>query len=336
MKQKLLLLILFGICLPYMLFSQHEGHSAAPDIVTGVEPQPLLAQAIRLSEALTFLGSSLSDKDQKLLKALQHQRLSPEITSSVQRILDPYCLAMVNINPEARVKVARGPAKAKLTQGGWTSFLVKVNNDAAVTAQLEVQSPNSAPALHISTFQPRVMEKHIITEGQEAQRFLEMQMYRNRPLLPNLSGLKLEYAVLQIYSKDAGQREAEMGFNIGQGTQDIGFRNTINILFEIRPSVKVALNVKDEDGSPTMASFTITDGIERIVGDTVKDVSSIDYRLTKAKFEYSVLSKELKGIYPLPSRRVAAYDQYPDFFFQPQIYRSPFPGKIQCHFYAWP
>ena len=100
-----------------------------------------------------------------------------------------------------------------------------------------------------------------------------MQLYRNRPLLPNLSGLKLEYAVLQIYSKDAGQREAEIGFNIGQGTQDIGFRNIINILFNIKPSVKVVLHVKDDDGSPTMASFTITDGVERVPDDSITGLS---------------------------------------------------------------
>ena len=68
-------------------------------------------------------------------------------------------------------------------------------------------------------------------------------------MLSNLSGLKLEYAIVQMYSKDAGQREVEMGFNVGQGTQDIGFRNTINILFNSIPSVRVTLHVKDDDGS---------------------------------------------------------------------------------------
>ena len=35
------------------------------------------------------------------------------------------------------------------------------------------------------------------------------------------------------------------------------------------------LHVKDDDGSPTMASFTITDGIERILDDTVADIDQI-------------------------------------------------------------
>ena len=73
--------------------------------------------------------------------------------------------------------------------------------------------------------------------------------------------------MLQVYCKDAGQREAELGFNVGQGSQDIGFRNSIHILFTIQPSVKVKFRVKDDDGSPTMASFLITDGVERMPND---------------------------------------------------------------------
>ena len=150
-------------------------------------------------------------------------------------------------------------------------------------------------------------------------------------MLPNLSGLKLEYAILQIYSKDAGQREVEIGFNVGQGTQDIGFRNTVNMLFSIDPSVKVTLHIKDDDGSPAMASFLISDGIERILDDSVQTIANSDLRLAAAQRalrknfsttkDYKV-PVTLTGIYPLPSRRVAAYDEYPDFFFQPQIYRS--------------
>ncbi|HKZ38388.1 MAG TPA: hypothetical protein VJ184_12100, partial [Chryseolinea sp.] len=226
MKKMQLFLSLF-ICLnlPILLFGQHEDHPSSVHSIAGsVEPQPLLAQAIRLKEALSFLGSSLSPEDEKRLMDLQRQLLTSETPKVIQNILDPYCLAMITINPESRVHVTRGPATAKLNQNGWSTFLVKVNNDAGVTAQLQVESPNAATPLYPSSFAPRVAEKRKLSPGQVANRFLEIQLYRNRPLLPNLSGLKLEYAVLQIYSKDAGQREAEIGFNVGQGTQDIGFR----------------------------------------------------------------------------------------------------------------
>ncbi len=320
--------LLFILCLQTPVFAQHQHAASSSSLIKDVEPQPLLAQALRLNEALNYLGSALSKEDQIKLKQLQDKPLTEETSKTVQTILDPYCLAMVNINPESRVKVERGGAAAHLIQNGWTSFLVKVHNEAGTTARLKVESPNSKPAFHISTFQQQAMQKNLLTQGQVENRFLEVQMYNNRPLLPNLSGLVLEYAVVQIYSKDAGEREAGIGFNVGQGTQDIGFRNTIDILFHIKRSVKVILNVKDDNGSPTMASFIFTDGIQRISNDSLKDV---DYRLTKSQLEYYEpwvspndykVPKRLTGIYPLPSRRVAAYDEYPDFFFQPQVYRS--------------
>jgi hypothetical protein len=236
-------------------------------------------------------------------------------------------------------------------QHGWTSFLVKVNNDAGVTAQLQVESPNAATPLYAPSWNSRVEENKRLSAGQVANRFLELQVYRHRPLLPNLSGLKMEYAVLQVYSKDAGQREAEVGFNIGQGTQDIGFRNALSILFTVSPSVKVTFDIKDEDGSPSMASFLITDGIERVLDDSAHMGNRGDFRLVAAQSEFTgngpldegyIIPKSLRGIYPLPARRVAAYDEYPDFFFQPQIYRSngehvllP-PGKFKVMFTKGP
>lgn len=313
--------IMITLCCPVEMFAQHEHHATA---TAEVAAQPLLAQALRLQEALDFLGSPLPQGDVRRLQALQHQPASAETVEEVQTILDAYCLAVVSINPEARVKVSRGDAPATLIQGGWTSFLVKVQNDAQVTAQLEVESPNALAPVHAPSFDPRVSKENVITPGAAASRFLEMHIYRNRPLLPNLSGLSLEYAVVQIYSKDAGRREAEIGFNVGQGTQDIGFRNTIPILFDISPAVKVTLGVKDEDGSPTMASFVITDGVERIRNDSTTNLWEIDFHLAAARKEYHepAIPRKLRGIYPLPSRRVAAYDEYPDFFFQPQIYRA--------------
>src|SRR5687768_11951930 len=74
--------------------STHEHHTSGK-----VEAQPLLAQALRLQEALAFLGSALSAEDVKRLQALQHKPGSKETTEAIQEILDPYCLAIVSINP---------------------------------------------------------------------------------------------------------------------------------------------------------------------------------------------------------------------------------------------
>lgn len=177
LKKQLIFYILITFCVKIISFAQHPNNHSLPalTIISDVEPQPLLAQAIRLNEALSFLGSSLSQQDAKRLKQLQDKPLTTETCKFIQAILDPYCLAMVNINPEARVKVAKGPATAKLIQGGWTSFLIKVHNEAGVTAQLQVESINAQPALHMATNpdQPHAMERNLLTPGQVANRFLK-------------------------------------------------------------------------------------------------------------------------------------------------------------------
>ena len=322
MKNYCTLLLLY-IMLPAVLTAQHMHNDTTHNTkIIKTEPQPLLAQSLRLNEALTFLGSPLSAEDAKELKALASEKPGEATVQAIQHILDPYCIAMVTINPEERVSVEKGPAAPKLIQAGWTSFLVKVNNEAGITAQLQAQSENAKPLLHGSSGRNEPMPGNLLTPGQVANRFIEVAMYRNRPLSGNLSGLALEYAVVQVYSKDKGTREIELGFNVGQGSQDIGFRNSIHLLCSISPSVKVKLQVTDDDGLPAMASFIITDGKERILDDTITNRLHSDYRYTLAEEEFGVLSKQLRGIYPLPSRRMAETDEYPDFFFQPQVYRT--------------
>jgi hypothetical protein len=287
-----------------------------------VEPQPLLASAIRLTDALDIIGSSLSDTDAAKIRAMADQAPTPEMTTAIQKILDPYCLAMVHISPEARVKVLHGPATPTLIQGGWRSFLIKIHNEAGTNAQLNWESPNAQPALHRSTGQPNPTTENLITPGQLANRFLEMRLYRRRPMTTRLSGLNLEYAILQIYTQATGKKEVSLGFHIGQGTQDIGSRNAMAILFQCRASTKVILDIKDHDGSPVMASFIIRDNVERYGGPSAEDYRATFARSAPWELPGITTTRPLVGIYPLPARRVAETDEYEDFYFQPQIYRQ--------------
>jgi hypothetical protein len=232
--------------------------------ISDADPQPLLAHATRVDEALAAIGSALPSEARARLSALKNEGLSFETVREIQAILDPYCIAKVTINPEARVMVNEGPAKPVLIQDGWTNFLVKIHNQGKVTSRLEVTSPNAKPILHISSNAPRVLPKNELTKGDLDNRFLELLLYRDRPMKPQLSGQVLEYVILQVYTRHQGKREARLGFHVGHGTEDLGFRNTIDILFDIKPSVKVVFNIKDHDGSPTMASLLIRDDIERL------------------------------------------------------------------------
>src|SRR5690606_53166 len=113
-----------------------------PDPVPGVERQPLEAQVRRVVQAWELAtGGPLPPASRKALEAALampsgNPPADDRAVAAIQRALDPLCLAIVNVNPESRVTVARGPAAAELMQHGWRSFLVKVVNEAGVTAAL--------------------------------------------------------------------------------------------------------------------------------------------------------------------------------------------------------
>ena len=190
---------------------------------------------------------------------------------ALQQVLDSYCLLAVEINPESRVKVRQGEAPLELVEQGWRQFLVKVFNQAGVTAPLRVKSPNAIP----------LAGSH---RDDVADRWLDVQMFDAQPLRPALSGLAVEYRIIQLHSRDAGQREAKLQFDVGQGTQDLGFRNELDLLFTAHKSSTVTLKVLDENDAPTTAEFVIRDQAGRV--------------------------------YPSQARRLA-----PDFAFHPQVYR---------------
>ena len=56
----------------------------------------------------------------------------------------------------------------------------------------------------------------------------------NVPLSGKLSGGKLDYVVLRLTPREAGKREATLQFDVGQGTQDLGFRAEVPILFNVQ------------------------------------------------------------------------------------------------------
>jgi hypothetical protein len=267
-----------------LLMSAAAALSTAQDMgdTKKVALQPLAQQVRQIQEALSFLGQPLSPADAQRINAAIGQADETAAVAELQRILDQYALAIVTINAESRVKVEPGPAKPELEQAGSRLFLVKVLNGAGVTARLQVQSENSGAVYVPSDFSA---DPPLKLTGQEVQqRWADISMFDKNPLQERLSGLALEYRILEIYSRDAGQRSAKLSFNVGQGTQDIGFRSEMQVLFNIQPANKLRLGVVDENKDPTIAAFTIRDDQGRI--------------------------------YPNPSKRLA-----PDFFFQPQVYR---------------
>jgi hypothetical protein len=251
----------------FVLLAVHLSAAPLP-VVHDVEWQPLAAQVKRITETLDFLGWPFTADERKAIDAALQQNNA----ASLQQALDGRCLFGIHINPEMRVKVAQGPAKPELLEQGWRTFLVKVNNESGTTARLQVDSPN-AKRLHGSP------------ADEVAERWLDAEMFDKPPQKETLSGLVVEYRVLSLYSRQAGKLEAKLSFNVGQGTQDLGFRNEVDVLFRCLPAAPVVFQVKDEHGKPTTASFLIRDAQGRV--------------------------------YPSQAKRLA-----PDFAFHPQIYRA--------------
>jgi hypothetical protein len=120
------------------------GRALAQELTpVAVEGQPLAANVTRLLQALDYLGAPLPAEQAKELQAACAERDA----ATIQRLLDPHVLLSVHLNPEVRVKVARGPAKAVLQQAGYTPVLVKVTNDSTATKPLRISSPQAGPLM---------------------------------------------------------------------------------------------------------------------------------------------------------------------------------------------
>ena len=240
-----------------------------------VDLQPLAAQVRRLVAATDYLGSPLLAADKQALEAAGRSADFRDGVIAIQRVLDRRCLFGVTIPPSAPLRVVPGPAAAELVEQGWRQFLVKVHNAARLDVALGGSSPQALP---MAGAPPDDL----------APRWLDLMMFDRQPLTERLSGLTLEYRVLQLYSRDAGRRSARLAFELvwPEGSSGYDTRsNEVPVLFDCRPARLVRWRVQDESGKPAVAAFVIRDALGRV--------------------------------YPSQAKRLA-----PDFAFHPQVYRG--------------
>ena len=254
------------------------------DEITPVALQPLAQQVRRVESVLASLGQPLSADAHQALNGAIGERDETRAVRLIDDALAPLVLLDVTINPESRVSVVQGAATPALVEGGSRLFLVRVRNQAGVTAPLRLTSPNGG-RVYTGTWQDDHEPATTITPSDVADRWAELTLFDKPPLSPHLSGLGLEYAVLEIYSRDRGQRAADIRVDVGQGSGDIGARNGVSILFTAAPGYDVTFRVRDEKDRPAIAAFAIRDRAGRI--------------------------------YPLGAKRLA-----PDLPFQPHVYRG--------------
>jgi hypothetical protein len=186
-------------------------------IVEDVEWKAFRERTQKLLTALESLKAPLPADTLREAKALlEKEEPTPQAAEAVQKLLDPYCLIGISINPESRVKAVRGPAATELLQNRETVLLIKVQNEAGVTQLPGVSGPQ------------------ITSDKAEDGRWLKAVIAADEPLPRKLSGRRVDYVVLKLTALEAGKREATLKFDVGQGTQDLGFRAEVPILFRVK------------------------------------------------------------------------------------------------------
>ncbi len=190
----------WGLLLALTLPAAAQARPAWP-VAPKIEAQPLLAQARRVAQALDFLGQPLSDEAKKTLAELKVGDGDQKVAATVQKILDPLCVAAVSIGKDGKLTAVSSSSKPELIEQGWRLALIKVLNHAGSTGTLRVDSPNARPV-------PGGPKSEVAT------RWLGLASWYGQPLLPTLSGLDLEYTALQLYSRDTGEKTATLNFHL--------------------------------------------------------------------------------------------------------------------------
>ena len=173
-------------------------------------PTPTESARSAVAAAEQF-GSAFPGEVQRVLSSTDDAR-------EVWQTIAPHTLLEVEINPEMRVKIAPGRAKAELVAGERRAYFVRVDNRCGATARLAISATDLASV------------------GGAEPEWLEVEIADVPGCSDRLSGAAVDYKLVVCRVKRPGRREARLGMDAGQGTQDLGFRGVTDVLFHVRPA----------------------------------------------------------------------------------------------------
>jgi hypothetical protein len=169
-------------------------------MVESVDRQPLLAQIERVRDALQHLGSPLSAEAVRSLDQTAQVMDDAQFAARIQQVLDPLCLAAVSLTDGKSPIVVPGLTPPELDEQGWRTYLVKVLNPQESRARLRIDSPHARPLPHAPP-------------EEVASRWLGLSMFDGQPLTPTLTGLPLEYRIVEVFARDVGERKVRLEFS---------------------------------------------------------------------------------------------------------------------------
>jgi len=187
-------------------------------------------KAIAFAVLISFVASSL------LLRLKTTDRTGTSIPTAISIFEDETCTAeasislshasireqpedqsvflRVIISPESRVRVLEGNLVPGLVQHAWVDAPISIENQAGVTSSIRLESEQFVD--------DRLSESRM--------RWLRIELVPDTPL----TGNSWEHRKLRIWSRDQGVRAAAISVNVGQGTQDLGFRSELAQTFLVR------------------------------------------------------------------------------------------------------
>jgi hypothetical protein len=215
-----------------------------------VEGQPLSVLVERVGQALDLLGHGFPPELKQSLETAGSD------ARRLQELLRP--LVFLDLSLAEPAAVRRGPAPASLRQGGYTPLLIRVLNPKGARSALRVASPQSGPVYAgVAELSMQRQEQKPLRENENVKgepRFLQVEQFQSPPLAGSLSGLQVEYALLLVYSSEAGRRPAQIEL---EGT-------SIAVEFDVAPAIPVRLELREADGTPTTARLTFTDRLGHV------------------------------------------------------------------------
>lgn len=138
--------------------------------------------------------------------------------ASLATAVEPLVVLRVEVNPESRVKLAAVSPLPDLVVDRTHRFLLEVRNDARIRAPLRVVASDR------STNPPR------------PARFCEVELVDGVASSSFLSGAEREWKIVEVRLLEVGRREVHLEADVGQGTQDLGFRAAADLLLKGVPA----------------------------------------------------------------------------------------------------
>ena len=135
----------------------------------------------------------------------------------LSKVAEPITWLRVHINPESRVKLALVTSPETVVQHRTHRFLVEVHNEARVAAPLRLHALDLA------------------TDKSLPASWCSIQLLDNLFSSSLLSGEEHEWKLAEFRCTETGHREVRFEADVGQGTQDLGFRAAADILFKCVP-----------------------------------------------------------------------------------------------------